>query len=206
MMGSFNDLTGKVFGKLTVIERAKNTKNYKVKWRCLCECGCEAIVRGDSLTSGRTKSCGCSIGAHPIHNDTGSKLYYTWQAMRYRCENPNHQSYKDYGGRGIKVCSEWQDYLIFKEWAYKNGYDDKLTIDRIDVNGDYTPDNCRWVTMKKQANNRRSNTQYEYNNESHSLSEWCDIYHLSYKTVHARIKDRGWSFEKAISTPIRTSA
>ena len=137
------------------------------------------------------------------HGLRHKRIYNIWRSMRQRCMNPNCYSYKHYGAKGVSVCDEWQDPKVFSEWAYKNGYADDLTIDRIDVNGNYTPDNCRWVTQKVQQNNRRNNSLLEYNGVTHTTHEWSEIVHISYRTLWARINVRGWNVEKALTTPVR---
>jgi hypothetical protein len=160
----FNDLTGKKFGRLTVIERMPNNANNKVVWRCKCDCGNEAVVIGSRLYTGKTVSCGCvksekTTERNTKHGYCGTRLYATRMNMISRCTNEKNRDYADYGGRGISVCDEWLNkdtgVAAFVEWALANGYQDGLTIDRIDVNGNYEPNNCRWVTMEKQSHNRR---------------------------------------------------
>lgn len=132
--------------------------------------------------------------------DNHSRLNRIYRAMKTRCYNANAKSYKWYGARGITICEEWQDYSEFKNWAHSNGYESDLTIDRIDGDKGYSPENCRWVSMKVQSNNRRSNHRVTYGNEVKSLAEWCEKKGMSYKRVEARIKKLGWTVERALET------
>lgn len=202
-MAKFIDLTGQKFSKLTVIKRAESQKS-RTMWICECECGNETIVSSGNLKSKAVKSCGCLLRKpHNIsHNESHTPLYRKWISMIYRCENPNHIAYKDYGQRGITVCDEWHDYLIFKRWVEDTKPNGEFTIDRIDNSKGYCPENCRWANKKEQANNRRSNVQIEYQGEIHNLTEWSEILGFNYKTVHNRMYKLGWDFEKAISTAI----
>ena len=161
---SLHNLAGRRFGRLTVLEYAGEGK-----WRCLCDCGNESIVLAYELTSGGTKSCGCyqrerASEANYVHGKTHERLYMVWKSMKQRCLNSNYKEFHLYGGRGIKICDDWLDYETFRNWAMSNGYDPsaprgQCTIDRIDNNGDYCPDNCRWVDMKTQRANQRVRTK-----------------------------------------------
>lgn len=129
-----------------------------------------------------------------------TRLYHIWEKMKTRCYNRNSCNYHSYGGRGIKVCDEWvHNFSAFQEWALSHGYNDTLQIDRIDNDGDYEPSNCRWVTHKKNNNNRSNCVYIDYQGQTHTLKEWAEIYNIDYTTLWGRLK-RGWSFEKAIST------
>jgi len=153
------DLVGEKYGRLTVVafDRLYNHKTY---WKCTCDCGLTVIATGNNLRSGNTLSCGClrretsqirgkSNSKHNESHQHRTRLYTIWTGMRQRCNNPNKEAYKYYGGKGIKLCEEWQDYSKFKEWSLANGYADNLSIDRIDNNKDYCPDNCRWITISE---------------------------------------------------------
>lgn len=207
-MGKCLDLTGQKFGKLTVIKQAEHyispKGKYKARWFCLCECGNEVIVHADSLKSGRTTSCGCvrkekTSNINKKHGLRNSRLYIVWNNMKERCYNPNHNHYKHYGARGITICDEWKnDFQSFYDWAMSNDYKEDLTIDRIDVNGNYEPSNCRWITNKEQQRNRTNNKLITINGETKCLPEWCELLNLNYNTVRTRINNYHWSPERAL--------
>lgn len=211
-MSSFKDLTGQKFGKWTVIERIENYKtprgNTFTRWLCRCDCGSQPRgVLTNALTSGRSTSCGCSqkdsasefCKTHfTTHNSSKTRLYKIWAGIKKRCTSPNAFNYKDYGGRGIEICSEWLDFDCFKNWAVENGYKEDLSIDRIDVDGNYTPENCRWVTCVVQANNRRNNTFYEVDGVVMTLADWARKYNLNYKSLHKQITSGKAKFEDII--------
>ena len=131
-----------------------------------------------------------------------SRLYSIYIGMKERCSNPQHCAYSNYGGRGISYCEDWQTFQNFKTWAEQNGYTDNLTLDRIDVNGNYEPSNCRWSTFKEQQNNRTNNHLIEYNGELKTLQQWGEIFGIKWTTLYKRLQS-GWDIEKALTTPVR---
>ena len=136
------------------------------------------------------------------HLSTKTRLFKIWESMHERCERKNHVHYKDYGGRGISVCEEWTEFIPFRDWAMDNGYKETLTIDRIDCNGNYSPNNCRWVTNKEQQNNRRDNRKLTFNGEEHTISEWANITKINKTTIRARI-DAGWAIEDILTKSVK---
>ena len=215
-----NNLIGQKFGRLTVVSRAENSispsGSQKVMWNCLCECGNSVSVRASSLQMGVTNSCGCLhkesleeirkkyIYKHggACHGGSKEKLYFTWLNIKKRCENQCDHNYKNYGGRGITLCKEWHDYSVFREWAMNSGYNpaksgNECTIDRIDVNGNYEPQNCRWVNRKVQNNNRRNNRYIEFNGQKLTLSQWAEKLNVNYDTLKYRVDN--WPLEQALA-------
>lgn len=207
-MSKVIDLTGQKFNRLLVIEPAR-TKSGKFAWKCKCDCGKFVIVKGFELKNGGTKSCGCyknDIARKRLtkHGLSRTKLRSILTSIHSRCENPNHISYKNYGGRGISVCKEWiEDFSAFYEWAINNGYKENLQIDRINNDGNYEPNNCRFVTQKENLMNKRNTLVYAYDGKEKTLQEWAIESGIEYRRLRSRIKECGWSFEKAISTPVR---
>lgn len=200
-MTNFLDLMGQRFGRLVVVERAPN-RNGKVWWKCQCDCGNIHYAATQSLRSRHTTSCGCYLREKYNHPDgfvgasngeSNTRLYKEWFAMRRRCKATNGEKYEWYGKHGIKVCEEWErSYLAFKEWALANGYNDSLSLDRIDVNGDYEPSNCRWITMAEQQNNKRGTHYVEYNGQVKTLMDWAREYNLDGEKLRSRVR-AGWT-------------
>lgn len=208
-MGNIKDLTGQTFGKLIVIKYVY-TKNHFLYWLCKCDCGNEKICCGHELKNGNIKSCGCLKKSRKQDIGNDKRLYNVWNTIRHRCYNPKRNSYHLYGGKGIGLCDEWQnDFSAFRDWALDNGYDEtakrgECTIDRIDNNKDYSPDNCRWTNMKIQCNNRSDNRLIEYNGCVHTLSEWANVLNVNKNSLNNRINNLKWSIEKSFTTPIKS--
>ena len=205
-MGRLKDLTGQRFGRLTVIERA-DTKGKRTMWLCKCDCGREKSIGSHNLLTGNTSSCGClwketvpsyNKENNTRHGDSHTKLHKAWLNMRYRCFNKRCKFYDNYGGRGITICEEWSVYENFRDWALANGFANGLSIDRIDVDGNYCPENCRWVSEKVQQNNRRVNNYLTLNGTRHTIQEWSEITGIGWTTINERLKN-GWTVEKALT-------
>ena len=186
------DLTGRTFGRLTVIQY-DHSKN-GAYWLCRCECGKTKVIKGNSLTKGVTTSCGCksiemSIKRSTTHGMTGTRIYRIRSGMIARCYKENATSYPKYGAKGITVCEEWlgeNGFINFYNWAMENGYKDNLTLDRINPKGNYEPSNCRWATYKEQANNTKATVFLTYNGETKPASEWAEIVGISQSVITHR--------------------
>lgn len=186
-------LEGEVFGRLTVLHRTKS-KYGKAHWICLCECGeISNPVSSGSLRGGHTRSCGCLQREHAVrhgeskatHGESHTRLHRIWSSMKQRCTYEKADFYKNYGGRGIKVCFEWEtDYIAFRDWSLKNGYRDDLSIDRIDNDGDYEPSNCKWSTPQEQSNNKRDNVNINYKGITRTAAQWARELELDQSRIY----------------------
>lgn len=188
-MSHKKEMIGKRFGRLVVIEecghQVKPSGQKMVVYKCKCDCGNQKIAIGSKLRLGLIKSCGCLKAEQRVHG--ACRLAHIWNNMKARCNNPKSTSYKNYGLRGISVCDEWEnDYNKFKQWALNNGYSKELTLDRIDPDGNYCPNNCRWATPEQQANNTRSNVILVYYGTSHTVAEWSRMLGISPARLYSR--------------------
>lgn len=185
------DLTGKKFGYWTVLSREGLVNNRRM-WKCQCECGEIREVAHASLVTGKSLSCGCYhkkrvIRSQTTHGMSDTRLYGIFYNMKSRCNNPNNSRYKDYGARGIRVCEEWENsFDSFLDWALTHGYTEKSTIDRIDNDRGYFPENCRWVSMQDQRNNRRNTVRVEVAGRTFPLKHLCDLMQWDYPKYYAR--------------------
>lgn len=213
---NYLDLSGRKFGRLTCIKDVGRAKGSNVLWLCKCECGNESIVRSGKLMNGHTQSCGClqkerCITTHTTHSlsrdqkGNRSKLYHVWDGIKQRCSNPKSTFYQDYGGRGILVCEEWNDYPNFHEWATGNGYREGLTIERKDVNKGYSPDNCCWITRLQQSRNKRNSCKLTFRGKTKLLIDWAQEIGVDSAALRLRMK-RGWSVEKTLTQPLRITS
>ncbi len=189
-MGKYNDLTGRLFGRLTAIEPTpSHGKNSAIMWVCKCECGGTAIVRGTDLVNGHTMSCGCYRKMQKAMPNGEMRLHRIWANMKQRCMNPKTKDYKHYGGRGITVCEKWKDsFEQFFYWAMTHGYKDGLTIERKDNDGNYCPENCEWIAANRQHRNTRRNRRFIVQGKEFTLTELCRLYGQPRSTVESRLK------------------
>lgn len=206
------DLTGKRFGRLTVVELDRySAESHGTRWICRCDCGNKKSILASCLKNGTTVSCGCYASeqkskrskTHGFGNS--DRIYRIWSGIKSRCYSTSDRNFKRYGARGITVCEEWrEDFMSFRKWALSNGYGDNLSIDRIDNNGAYSPENCRWTDKKTQSNNRRTNVYISYRGEARTLAEWASITGIKEFTLASR-KRNGWSDEECIEVPVSQS-
>lgn len=200
------DITGKKFNRLTVLEFIKSKP--RNKWLCECDCGKKILVPGYKLKTGHTKSCGC-FKIEKFRNMTtkhgvsvkSRKIHSAWHDMIARCYNKDLKTYKNYGGRGINVCQEWRDNIeVFHKWCMNNGFRKDLTLDRKDNNGDYSPSNCRWVSQQMQCKNRSTNVFIEHNGRKETLTDTAKRYGLTPQSIRYRLR-KGWSMKEALESP-----
>lgn len=197
-------IPGERFSKLVVLKEV--FREGKGRWvLCKCDCGNEKIVSLSNLRQGNVKSCRCLLhnATTKTHGGKGTRLYRIWAGIKSRCNNPHVQEYPRYGGRGITLCKEWLDFDVFREWSNNNGYSDDLTIERIDVNGNYSPENCKWITLADQSRNRRNTIYVTYNNQEKTLKQWSKDTGIKYSVLFSRLKYLGWATEKAFTEPVQ---
>lgn len=210
-MSRLIDLTGQRFGELVVLERGESRKSRcghpRTMWVCRCDCGEQTVVDSNSLKRGSTVTCGKHksknyILSRKTHGMSKTRIYKEWASIKNRCNNPNAIDYERYGGRGITVCKEWlDDFMNFYNWAMANGYRDDLTIDRINVDGNYEPSNCRWATNDVQVNNKRTNHFLQYNEKTQTIAQWSRETGIDKNTLISRVDRYGWSVKEALTTP-----
>jgi hypothetical protein len=206
----FINLVGQRFGRLTVIVRVENGACNRTRWLCRCDCGSEVIVFGCGLKSGNTKSCGCYkhdriIETKTTHGMKGTPLYGVWKDIKNRCYNANGKDYNLYGARGIRVCDRWLNSFENFYKDMKEGYYKGLTIERVNTNCDYEPDNCKWATNTEQQNNKRNNHLITYNGKTQTMKQWADELGIRYYVLKDRITKRHWPIERAFTQSVRKS-
>lgn len=213
-MSKLIDLTGQRFGRLTVLGKATSKKTaHNTYWLCRCDCGNIKEINGGNLKTGQATSCGCYRiqrikESNSTHGKSKTRLYSVWLSMRERCNCETSDAYSFYGGRGIAICEEWNDFSVFEKWALSSGYDETAkthvcTLDRIDYNKGYSPDNCRWVDSVVQSNNQRSNVLITFNGKTQTRAQWAREKGWRYELIRDRIDRYGWSVERALNEPPR---
>lgn len=202
MYRNVKDLTGQTFDKLTILSFHESV-DYKSTWLCRCECGNEVVKPAFMLKRKGIKSCGClkSDGStNPAHGFGRHNLYPRWRNMIERCHDPEHPAYRHYGKRGISVCKEWRENIgNFIEWCLSTGYEEQLTIERVDVNEGYSPENCIWANWKIQNNNKRNNIMITIGNETKNLQGWSEHTGIGFGTIHNRYYKLGMVGEELIA-------
>lgn len=197
------DLTGQRYGRLLVVKDLGKI-NGKYRSECVCDCGNTTTVQNDSLRSGNTKSCGCLVKRH---GGSKTRLYVVWLGMIDRCYHPSSERYKNYGGRGITVCDDWKNFHGFRKWALSTGYDEdalrfECTLDRIDVNGNYEPSNCRWIPMSEQCQNTTRSHYIYVDGDKMTISQASKKYGINQQVLWARLETLGWDAKTAVTTPV----
>lgn len=206
--GTLEDLTGRVFGRWTVVSRAGSYKREST-WNLVCICGNTKVLRAGMLKNGKSKSCGCLnlemiVERNKSHGLTGHQVFNKWQSMQGRCYNPRNEKYHRYGGRGITVCQEWRDdFQVFYDWSMANGWSPELTIDRINNDGNYEPSNCRWTTLEVQSNNKSTTVMVNIYGQTMPLQLAMKQYGACDPSLASSRIKKGWDHEKAITTPPR---
>ncbi len=196
-------MIGSKFNSWTIIGDPVTDKHWVKNFPARCECGTLRMVRLNALVKGITKSCGCSkLKKLPRNNK--DKIFKKWKDMMQRCYK-HTDSHKNYRDRGIKVCAAWHDYSVFNIWAKANGFSQDLQIDRINNDGDYSPENCRFITRKQNCNNRSTNRFIEFNSQKKTLSQWQDVTGINQLTIRNRIVAQGWSVERSLTEPVKKS-
>lgn len=200
------DLTNKKVGRLTILELYKGNGDSAI-WKCRCDCGNIAYITQHCLLYRPTKSCGCLrkellSKRSNLHHLSNTRIYKIWIDIKKRCYNSKHICYQNYGGRGITMCDDWKnDFKSFYNWSMNNGYQQNLSIDRINNDGNYEPSNCRWTNRKTQNNNTRHNHYITYNGKTLTLAQWSEELGFTYSCLKSRINKHHWSIEKAFTTP-----
>lgn len=208
-MNKKQDLTDQRFGMLTALSEVKERRQGKVMWLCKCDCGKLHIAPKTRLVNDKVHSCGClryirASKSLTKHGKRHSRLYSIWANMKNRCHLESSTEYKRYGARGIHVCPEWRDnFQTFYNWAMENGYQDNLTLERIENNGNYEPANCRWATTKEQNRNTRRTRYLTYGGKTQCIADWADETGLSQSLIRQRIEKLHWSIEKTLTTPVK---
>lgn len=201
-MPAFVDISGSRVGRLTVVRKdVQRSTPGNVYWECICDCGTTKSICSRSLLGSRVVSCGCARGRYRSVNQI--PLYKVWKGMIDRCTNPNNKSYPKYGGRGITICSRWMESLEAFVSDMGLPTSPKHSLDRINNDGNYEPENCRWATRIQQNRNRSMKRSITWNGETKSISEWAESTGLMVRTIRARIDYMGWSIERALTTPAR---
>lgn len=204
-MSNLTDLTGQTFGSLLVIRRASCDEKNNCFWECLCSCGNTIVIKGSRLTGKRIRSCGCKSNKGGFkHGLSETKLYGIRKGMLHRCYNPTNKSFKTYGGKGIGVCNDWRyNPSSFLEWAEENKYKEGMSLDRLDNEGDYCPENCRFIPISEQSYNRKTNNNITFRGETRNITEWAKHLKIPRSTLSKRIHKFKWSIERAFTTPVK---